>query len=41
MSIASYLLVNYEHGHEGVSQAGYVILAMSEAGTIAAMLALC
>ena len=39
MSIASYLLVNFEHEHDESSQAGYVMLAMSEAGTIAVMIA--
>jgi hydrogenase-4 component B len=36
MSVASYLLVNYEFEHGESSPAGYVMLAMSEAGTIAA-----
>jgi hydrogenase-4 component B len=36
MSIASYLLVNYEFERAESSPAGYVMLAMSEAGTIAA-----
>jgi len=35
MSIASYLLVNYEFERPESSQAGYVMLAMSEGGTIA------
>ncbi len=39
MSIASYLLVVYEYEHEESSQAGFVMLAMSEAGTIAVMIA--
>jgi hydrogenase-4 component B len=39
MSIASYLLVNYEFERAESSQAGYVMLAMSEAGTIAAAIA--
>lgn len=39
MSIASYLLVNYEHEHEESSHAGFVMLAMSEAGTIAIVVA--
>ena len=34
MSIASYLLVNYEFERPESSHAGYVMLAMSEAGTI-------
>ena len=40
MSIASYLLVNYEHEREDNTRAGYLMLAMGEAGTLAAMLAL-
>jgi hydrogenase-4 component B len=39
MSIASYLLVNFESENDESSQAGYVMLAMSEAGTIAVMIA--
>jgi hydrogenase-4 component B len=39
MSIASYLLVNYEYEHEESSRAGFIMLAMSEAGTIAVALA--
>jgi hydrogenase-4 component B len=39
MSIASYLLVNYEFERAESSPAGYVMLAMSEAGTIAAAIA--
>ena len=39
MSIASYLLVNYEHEREDSSHAGFVMLAMSEAGTIAIVVA--
>jgi hydrogenase-4 component B len=39
MSIASYLLVNFEHEHEESSHAAYVMLAMSEAGSIAVMIA--
>ena len=39
MSIASYLLVNYEHEREESSHAGFVMLAMSEAGTIAIVVA--
>src|SRR6266851_5150239 len=40
MSIASYLLVNYEHDREESSHAGFVMLAMSEGGTIAVAIAL-
>jgi hydrogenase-4 component B len=39
MSIASYLLVNFEYEREESSQAGFVMLAMSEAGTIAVAIA--
>ena len=39
MSIASYLLVTYDYEHEGPPRAAYVMLAMSEAGTIAAAVA--
>jgi hydrogenase-4 component B len=39
MSIASYLLVNFEHDHDESSRAGYVMLAMSEAGTVAIVIA--
>jgi hydrogenase-4 component B len=39
MSIASYLLVNFEHEHNESSRAGFVTLAMSEAGSIAVMIA--
>jgi hydrogenase-4 component B len=35
MSIASYMLVNFEHQHKGTAQAGYLMLAMGEAGFIA------
>jgi len=35
MSITSYLLVNFEHRRRGVSRAGYLMLAMGEAGFIA------
>ena len=35
MSITSYLLVNFEHEREGTSHAGYLMLAMGEAGFIA------
>jgi hydrogenase-4 component B len=40
MSILSYLLVNYKHEDEHNTQAGYLMLAMSEAGTLAVALAL-
>jgi hydrogenase-4 component B len=40
MSIASYLLVACERQHEESSSAAYVMLAMSEAGTIAVVVAL-
>ena len=39
MSITSYLLVNYEYERAGGPYAAYVMLAMSEAGTIAVALA--
>ena len=39
MSIVSYLLVNYEYEHADSSRAGYVMLAMSEGGTIAVAIA--
>jgi hydrogenase-4 component B len=39
MSIASYLLVTFEHERDESSHAGFVMLAMSEAGTIAVALA--
>ena len=39
MSIASYLLVNYEYERDESSHAGFVMLAMSEAGTIAVVIA--
>lgn len=35
MSILSYLLVNFEHQREGTSEAGYLMLAMGEAGFVA------
>ncbi|MGC2329820.1 MAG: proton-conducting transporter membrane subunit, partial [Candidatus Acidiferrales bacterium] len=35
MSILSYLLVNFEHQRDGTSQAGYLMLAMGEAGFMA------
>ncbi len=40
MTILSYLLVNYEHEHEEVTRSGFMMLAMSEVGTVAAALAL-
>ncbi len=40
MSISSYLLVNFEHRRSGTSQAGYLMLAMSEAGFLAVTVAL-
>jgi hydrogenase-4 component B len=40
MSITSYLLVNYDHDQEESSHAGFVMLAMSEGGTIAVAIAL-
>ncbi len=40
MSILSYLLVNFEHEREENTQAGYLMLAMGEAGMIAAAVAL-
>lgn len=39
MSIVSYLLVNFEYERQESSHAGFVMLAMSEAGTIAVALA--
>jgi hydrogenase-4 component B len=39
MSIVSYLLVTYEYEREESSQAAFVMLAMSEAGTIAVAIA--
>jgi hydrogenase-4 component B len=39
MSIASYLLVTYDYERQESSQAGFVMLAMSEAGTIAVAIA--
>jgi hydrogenase-4 component B len=39
MTIASYLLVNYEYERAESSHAGYVMLAMSEGGTIIAAMA--
>jgi len=40
MSITSYLLVNFEYKREENVRAGYLMLAMGEAGTLAATLAL-
>ena len=40
MSISSYLLVNFEHQRQGTRQAGYLMLAMGEAGFIAVELVL-
>jgi hydrogenase-4 component B len=40
MAILSYLLVNYEHEREQTTQAGYVMLVMSEAGMMSALLGL-
>jgi hydrogenase-4 component B len=39
MSIFSYLLVNYEHENEATTQAGYLMLSLGEAGTLAVLLA--
>ena len=39
MSIASYLLVNFEYSRKESSEAAFVMLAMSEAGTIAVAIA--
>ncbi len=39
MSILSYLLVNYEHEREENTRAGYLMLAISEGGTLAVVLA--
>jgi hydrogenase-4 component B len=39
MSIASYLLVNFEHQREGTKQAGYLMLATGEAGFLAVAVA--
>ncbi len=38
MSILAYLLVSYEHEHEENVQAGYLMLAMSEVGTLAVII---
>lgn len=35
MSLASYMLVNFEHQHKATAQAGYLMLAMGEAGFLA------
>jgi hydrogenase-4 component B len=40
MSILSYLLVNYEHERDENTRAGWLMLAMGEAGTLAVALAL-
>jgi hydrogenase-4 component B len=40
MSIGSYLLVNFEHRQEQNIRAGYLMLAMGEAGALAAAIAL-
>jgi hydrogenase-4 component B len=40
MSILSYLLVNYEHEREETVRSGFLMLAMGEAGTLAAALGL-
>jgi hydrogenase-4 component B len=40
MSILSYLLVNFEHREEAHPRAGYLMLGMGEAGTLAAAVAL-
>ena len=40
MSISSYMLVNFEHQHVGTKQAGYLMLAMGEAGFMAVELVL-
>ena len=40
MSISSYMLVNFEHQHLGTKQAGYLMLAMGEAGFMAVELVL-
>jgi hydrogenase-4 component B len=39
MSVFCYLLVNFEHEREETTRSGFLMLAMSEAGTIAAVLA--
>lgn len=40
MSILSFLLVNFKHEDEANTRAGYLMLAMSEAGTVAVAIAL-
>lgn len=40
MGILSYLLVNYEHEREEAAQASYLMLVMSEAGMMLAMVGL-
>jgi hydrogenase-4 component B len=40
MAILSYLLVNYEHERDQTTQAGYIMLVMSEAGMMAAAVGL-
>jgi hydrogenase-4 component B len=40
MSIASYFLVDFEHQRDGTKQAGYLMLAMGEAGFLAVGVAL-
>jgi hydrogenase-4 component B len=40
MSISSYMLVNFEHQHVGTKEAGYLMLAMGEAGFMAVELVL-
>jgi len=40
MTILTYLLVNYEHERQEVTRSGFLLLAMSEVGTVAAALAL-
>jgi hydrogenase-4 component B len=40
MSITSYLLVNFENEHDENSRAGYLMLAMGEAGFVAVVVAL-
>jgi len=40
MSLSSYFLVNFEHRRRGTAQAGYLMLAMSEAGFIAVTVSL-
>jgi hydrogenase-4 component B len=40
MAILSYLLVNYEHERKQATEAGYLMLVMSEAGLMAALMGL-